>query len=47
MSSVQIFNPRIFHMLFLLPKLAFVCEFQLTPSWKFMISHTLCAHEIL
>jgi hypothetical protein len=27
-STVWFFNPRIFHMLFLLSKTAFVCEFQ-------------------
>jgi hypothetical protein len=37
-STVWIFNPRIFRMLFLLSnkKTAFVCEFQHTPLWNFI-----------
>jgi hypothetical protein len=49
-STVRIFNLRIFHMLFLLSKTAFVCEFQHTPLWKLMIFsrfHISCGHEIL
>jgi hypothetical protein len=49
-STNWIFNPRIFHMLFLFLKTALVCKIQHTPLWKLMIFsrfHTLCGHEIL
>jgi hypothetical protein len=49
-STIWIFNPRIFHMLFLCQKTAFVCEFLHTPSWKinFLATfHTFGEYEIL
>jgi hypothetical protein len=48
--AIWIFNPIIFHMLFLLSKTAFVCEFQHTPLCKMMFFsrfHTSHGYEIL
>jgi hypothetical protein len=49
-STIWIFNPRIFIWYFYCQKMAFVCEFQHTPLWKLMFYsrfHTSCGHEIL